>query len=274
MNRRHLLAVAGLLVLVALAGCSVLTGSGEIDDEDLLEERTYDWETNATASYNVTTSSLLSFSSNRYEGVIRVENRSRLSLDRSTLFRGDRPVSLEALQFRFTNGTVVNATHDNLTAVRDSDETEIELPDTYGQVGYTATWGSATTALGGSPRRWSINTAVEGSHEVRMPEGSRTALPFLSRTSPGGHNTTVEDDRAVIRWGEDFDSSSIAVRYYLSRDLWLFGSILLIASLVALGGSLYYYRAIQRARKQREEYGLDINYDDDEFDDGPPPGMR
>ncbi len=275
MTNKRLLALAGLAFLVFLAGCSVLTGSGEIDQDDLLEDAEYDWDRNATASYDVTTSSLLSFSSNRYQSVVHLENQSTLVLDRSTLFRGDRPVSVEALQFQFTNGTVVNATHPGLTAVRGSDETEIDVPAPNGSVGYTATWGSSTTALGGSPRQWRVNTPVEGSHEVRMPNGSRTDLPFLSRTAPGSHETTVEDDRAVIRWGDDFDSSSIVVRYYLARDLWLFGGLFIIGSTLAIGGVLYYRRAIQRARKKREEVGLDVEYEeDDSSNDGPPPGMR
>lgn len=275
MRNKRLFAVAGLALLVFLSGCSILTGSGEIDQDDLLEDADYDWDRNATVSYDVTTSSLLSFSSNRYQSVVRLENQSTLILDRSTLFRGDRPVSVEALQFQFPNGTVVNATHENLTAVRGSDETEIQVPEANGTVGYTATWGSSTTALGGSPRQWSVNTPVEGSHEVRMPNGSRTDLPFLSRTAPGSHETTVEDDRAVIRWDDEFDSSSIVVRYYLARDLWLFGGLFLIGSAVAIGGTLYYYRAIQRAREKREEVGLDVEYEDnDRSDDGPPPGMR
>ena len=275
MTNKRLLAVGGLALLVFLSGCSILTGSGEIDQDDLLEPAEYDWDRNATASYDVTTSSLLSFSSNRYQSVVSLENQTTLVLDRSTLFRGDRPVSVESLQFRFTNGTVVNATHEGLTAIRGSDETEIQVPEPNGTVGYTATWGGATTALGGSPRQWRVNTPVEGSHEVRMPDGSRTDLPFMSRTAPGSHETTVENDRSVIRWGDEFDSSSIVVRYYLARDLWLFGGLFIVGSTVAIGVALYYRRAIQRAREQREEVGLDIEDEDDHSsNDGPPPGMR
>lgn len=274
MRRRRLLAIAGLALLVALSGCSILGGGGEIDQDELTKNATYDWNTTANATYDVTTSALLSFSSNSYQAVLNVENRSTISLYESTLFRGDQSISIEALQFRFRNGSQVNATHPNLTAVEHGDETTIELPVPNGSVAYTSSWGGTTTAWGGSPRSWSVQTPMDGSHEVRMPAGSRTNLPFLSRTTPSPSETTVRNDRSVIRWN-DIDSGAISVRYYLGRDLYLFGGIFALVTLVGLVGVAHYYRAIQRAQEQREAVGLDIEYDEDEFDDdGPPPGMR
>ena len=272
MNRRYL-AVGGLLVLVALAGC--LGGGGEIDEAELGAEAEYDWNTTATATYNVTTSSLLSFSSNDYQAILRVENRSTIEIFRSTLFRGDRPVSLRALQFEYPDGTVVNATEDgNLTAIEGSDETEIQLPAENGTVAYTVDWGGASRAWGGSPRTWRVQTPIEGSHEVVMPEGARADLPLFSLTSPGGHETAVEDDRATLRWDE-FDSSSITIRYYLVRDLYLFGGLFAIAGLIGIAGTAYYYRGIRQAKRKREEVGLDVEQEDDDIgDDGPPPGVR
>jgi len=268
MNRRAL-AVGGLLVLVALAGC---LGGGEIDEDELGADAEYDWDTNATAHYNVTTASLLSFSSNDYQAILRVESRSTLELSESTLFRGDQPVSLRALQFQYPNGTVVGATEtESLTAVENSDETEIQLPAENGTVAYTVDWGGATRAWGGSPRTWRVESPVDGSHEVLMPEGSRADLPFFALTSPGGHETTVENDRAVLRWS-DLDSVSLTVRYYLVFDLYLFGGLFAVAGLAGLLGGAYYYRGIRRARQKREEVGLDVEQEDDDLgDDGPPP---
>jgi len=271
MRDKRLLAVGALFALVALSGC--LGGGGEISEDKLTKNAEYDWEKNVTASYDVTTTSLLSFSSNDYRAVISVENRSVLELSRSTLIRGDQSVSVRALQFRYPNGTELNATHENLTAVEQSDETEIRLPAENGTVAYSANWGGASRAWGGSPRTWRVQTPVEGSHEVVMPEGARTDLPLFSLTSPGGHDTSVEDNRAYLRW-DDFDSGSITVRYYLVRDLFLFGGLFAIAGLVGVGGVAYYYRGIQRARQKREEVGLDVEQDDDASDDGPPPGVR
>jgi hypothetical protein len=271
MRDRRLLAVGALFALVALSGC--LGGGGEISEDKLTQNAEYDWEKNVTASYDVTTTSLLSFSSNDYRAVISVENQSVLELSRSTLIRGDQSVSIRALRFRYPNGTELNATHENLTAVEQSDETEIRLPAENGTVAYSANWGGASRAWGGSPRTWRVQTPVEGSHEVMMPEGARTDLPLFSLTSPGGHDTSVEDNRAYLRW-DDLDSGSITVRYYLVRDLFLFGGLFAIAGLVGVGGVAYYYRGIQRARQKREEVGLDVEQDDDTGDDGPPPGVR
>jgi hypothetical protein len=47
-----------------------------------------------------------------------------------------------------------------------------------------------------------------------------------------------------------------------------------VFSLIGGGGLLYYRRQIEALREQREELGLDVETDDDEFDRGPPPGMR
>jgi hypothetical protein len=272
MRRKQFLAVGALLALVALSGC--LGGSGEISEDKLTQEAEYDWETNVTASYDLTRTSLLSFSSNDYQAVIQVENRSTLELYRTTLFRGDQSVSIQALQFRYPSGRIVNATHENLTAVKQSDETEIRLPADNGTVAYSSNWGGASRAWGGSPRTWRVQTPVEGSHEVVMPDGARTDLPLFSLTSPSGDETSVENNRAHIRW-DDLNSGSITVRYYLVRDLYLFGGLFAIAALVGLGGAAYYYRGIQRAKQKREEVGLDVEQDDDDIgDDGPPPGVR
>jgi hypothetical protein len=272
MTSRRLLAVGALFALVALSGC--LGGGGEISEDKLTKDAEYDWDNNVTASYDVTTSSLLSFSSNDYKAVIDVENRTTLELYRSTLFRGDQSVSIRALQFRFPNGTIVDASHDNLTAVEGSDETEIRVPVENGTVAYSANWGGASRAWGGSPRTWRVQTPVEGSHEVVMPDGARTDLPLFSLTSPSADEKSVEDNRQQIRWDE-FSSGSITVRYYLVRDLYLFGGLFLIAGLIGFGGFAYYYRGIKRAREKREEVGLDVEQDDDDVgDDGPPPGVR
>lgn len=272
MTDRRLLAVGALLALVVLSGC--LGGGGEISEDKLTKDTEYDWETNVTASYNVTTSSLLSFSSNDYRAVIQVDNRSTLELYQGTLFRGDQSVSIRSLKFQFPNGTTVNATHDNLTAVEQSDETEIRLPAENGTVAYAANWGGASQAWGGSPRTWRVQTPVEGSHEVVMPSGARTDLPLFSLTSPSSDEKSVDSNRQTLRW-DDLSSGSVTVRYYLQRDLLLFGGLFVLAGLIGGGGVLYYYRGIRRAREKREEVGLDVEQDDDDLgDDGPPPGVR
>ena len=257
MNRKVLLLTA-VGMLVFLSGCSVF-GGGEIDEEDLLGEQEYDWESNASATYD------LSVSSSSYTAVVEIENQSSLDVYRSTYYQGDQPVSVESLQFQFENGTVVNATHANLTATEESDHTELGFPAENGTVAWTAPR---------SGKQWSTPVFVEGSHQVHLPESTRVGIPFLSQTSPGADLSTVEDDQMTLFW-EEPDSSSISIRYYLVRDLYLFGGLAAIALLLGVGGTLYYLREIREAQQKREEVGLDIDYDDDDFGgNGPPPGMR
>jgi hypothetical protein len=291
-RNRRLLAIGGLVVLVALSGCSIF-GGGEISDSELNKNASYNWDTEVNASYNVTTDPLLSFSADEYQAVITVQNQSTLSIHRESLLRGDQPVAIEALQFEFPNesavnetrenvtvinrtadGPVVDARHPNLTAIEQSDETEIRLPTDNGTVGYTAEWGGAG-GLGSGPRTWRVRTPVEGSHNVTMPEGARTDIPLLSSTAPGGHSTSVENDRERLHW-DDLSSNTISLRYYLLRDLYIFGGLLVIGITVGLGGATYYYRQIQQAREKRQEVGLDVEQDEDDDlgDDGPPPGVQ
>lgn len=258
MNRRHraLLAVAAA---VFLAGCGFF-GGGEIDQSALTSDQEYDWESNATASID------LGVSSNTYTAVVNVSEQSSLSVYREDTFRGESSVPIEALQFRFSNGTVVNATHSGLTASQGSDETTVELPAENGSVAFTA------------PREgksWASPAFIGGEYELHLPEGTRVGLWGLSRTTPDPDETVVEDDRMTIYWEGVERGDPLSVRYYLVRDLYLFGGVGAVALSLGVGGLVYYYRQIRRARSKREEVGLDVETEDDDIgDDGPPPGMR
>jgi uncharacterized protein HemX len=61
------------------------------------------------------------------------------------------------------------------------------------------------------------------------------------------------------------------VRYYLQRDLYLFGGLLALMLVVGAGGAGYYYLQIRETVRRREEVGLDVDVEDDR--DDPPPGM-
>lgn len=258
MNRR-LLAVLALASLVFLAGCSTFGGGGEVDEEDLLGDREYDWESNATATYD------LSVSSDSFAAVVEITNQTSLDIYRTTAFRGDQEVSVSDLKFRFRNGTIVNATHAGLTVTEGSDSTELGLPASNGTVAWTA---------GRSGKQWSTPVFVEGSHQVHLPESTRVGAPFLSQTSPGPDRSTVEDDQMTLYW-EELDSGSLTVRYYLVRDLYIFGGLAVVTLLLGIAGTAYYFREIRAAQQKREEVGLDVEYDDDDVGgDGPPPGMR
>lgn len=255
---RHALALGALAVLVVLSGCSVFGGGGgEIDEENLLDDADYEWETNATVTYN------LSVGSDEYTAVHGLENQSELSIHSERTFRGDQSVGIDALRFRFENDTVVNATHHGLNASKGSDQTTIRLPAENGTVAWTASRNG---------KSWSTPVFVETSHEVVLPESTRVGIPLLSRSDPRPDRTTLEDDQMTLFWEEP--SGSISVRYYLVRDLYIFGGLAILTVLAGLGGLGYYFRRIRAARRQRQNVGPDVDYDDDDLDDdGPPPGM-
>lgn len=258
MNKRRR-ALLALVAVVFLAGCG-LFGGGEIDEDDLVGEQEYNWESNATTTID------LDVSSSAYAAVVDVEDQSSLEVYRVSTFRGDSSVSIEALQFRFANGTIVDATHQNLTAVEGSDETTINLPADNGSVAFTAPRDGKSYA---SP------VFVDGDYELELPESTRVGVWGLSRTSPSPDESVVEDNQMTLYWEEMERGDTISVRYYLVRDLYLFGGLLAIAISLAVGGFTYYYRQIRRAQAKREEVGLDIDMEDDDLDDdGPPPGMR
>lgn len=253
MRRKRLLALGALLVAATLAGCF---GSSEIPEDRLNENATYDWNTSANATFNISRSS--------YAVVVDVTNESMEVWQRDAI-EGENPVRLRALRYRFPNGTVVNASHTNLSASVNGDRTTIKLPDDDGQVAYTASR---------SGKQFGTPSIVNGSYEVILPPNARVGIPLLSQVSPGNWNTSVEDDRMTVRWGSlSKGEKTITVRYYLQRDLLLFAGLAIVAILVGVGGGLYYLRQIRDLEAKREELGIDIDYEDDEFDDGPPPGM-
>ena len=253
MKRKRLLALGALVLAAAMAGCF---GSSEIPADRLNENATYDWETSANATFNISRSS--------YATVLNVTNESIEVWQRDAI-EGETPVRLRALKFQFENGTVVRSNEtSNLTASTGNDRTTIEMPTNSGKVAYTATR---------SGKSFSTPVFVNGSHEVVLPPGARVGLPLLSQVGPGNWNSSVENNRMTLRWGNLTDGT-INARYYLERDLLLFAGLAVIAILVGAGGALYYLRQIRGLEAKREELGIDIDYEDDEFgDDGPPPGM-
>jgi len=236
MNRR-ILAVFGLITLVFLAGCSF--GTNELDGEDLSGDADYHWERNAKVSFD------LSSSANGYAAVVHLDNQSTLTLHRETAFRGNQPLDIDDVKFRYQNGTVVNATEAEITAEKNSDETVLYLPEENGTVGYTSSR---------SGKEFSSPVFVEGSHRLDLPESTRVGIPLLSQVRPNGYSSTVENDQMTLYW-ESLDGGSISIRYYLVRDLYLFGSLFVVAIVMGVGGVAYYYRQIRRAKRKREEVG-------------------
>lgn len=258
MNNRHR-AVLALVALVFLSGCT-LFGGGELSEDQLSGDQEYDWDSNATTTIN------LSSSTDTYAAVVDVTGQQELDVYLEDTFRGETSVQIEALQFQFTNGTVVNASHPSLSAVQNRDQTTIRLPTENGSVGYTAPRGG---------KGWTGPVLVEGSVRMDLPEGTRVGLWGLSRVNPNPDQNTVENDRTALLWEEMERGDPISVRYYLVRDMYIFGALFALVVSLGIGGVAYYYRQVRRAQSKREDVGLDVETDDDDIgDDGPPPGMQ
>ena len=272
MNRR-LLAALALAVFLGLAGCTTILGGDVGDPEALSEEAEYQYDTgndayividrnSYTAVYNV------SAKVTGDEGTIQLWRTNRLTVE--------QPLELSALQFRYTNGTTVkyvdgeavreyeNGTQepvDSLAVDNTRRRTIVELPAEEGQLAFT------TPKTG---KRVAVYTPVHGSYEVALPTDTDAAIPLLSQVRPSNDERREVGDRVHLQW-ESVETSVLVVRWYLDRDLWLFGGLTVIAVIVGVAGSVYYYRQIKRAEKRRESEGFEVEYEDD---DGPPPGMR
>lgn len=257
MNRR-LLAVGLVVALAATAGCASFLGSDDPDPDELTAGGEYDWDAPANTTFNISRSS--------FKTVIGVQNRSHVVVHSTDELGTDEPLDLRALQFRYPNGTVVTANASGLWAEAEGRRTNVTLPSDEGQVAFTAPRPQA--------KRFGSPVFVEGSHAVVLPPNTRVGIPLLSRVNPGGYNTSVRDDgRMVVVWN-DVERGPIITRYYLQRDVLMFGSIAAVLLVVGAGGAVYYLYQIRTLKRKREDIGLDVEADDDEFDrDDPPPGM-
>lgn len=234
--------VAGLLVvvLVGSAGCTVLS-PGDVDQEALREDVTYEWNTGVNGTITV--------GDGEYQAVYNISNRSEVRLFEFDRFNNERPIDPQGVKFQFPNGTVVGA--DWLGVEKTRSFTVITLPATHGKFAY-----SGPT----SGKHVRVPTVISGSHELILPEDAQIQYPLFGRVLPRDYEWELEEGQVHIFW-EDVQTDQIIVRYYLVRDLWLFGGIVGIAFLVLIGGGVYLWRELQEVRERRGEVGL---FSDDE----------
>ena len=241
---KRALALGVLVAFLVLTGCSSILGPPSVDQGALNRNASYDWQTDVNASITVT--------GGEYEAVYNVTNRSEFVVNTRDELGRERPLSVSALKFRYPDGTVANASAMKVTNERE--RTVIELPARNGTLAFTA---PADT------KRFATQTFVEGTYEVTLPAGMRVEYVPLARVSPPGYSTErTADDRVRIHW-DDVESRSVAVRYYLARDLYIFAAGAVVLVLVALVGALYYLRQIRDLERRREDVGLDVETDDD-----------
>ena len=273
MNRR-LLAALALVLLVALSGCSTIFGSGGPDREALSEEANYQFDTDRDAYIEV--------NSDNYTAVYNISARDgddenpTIQLYTTDALTLEQPLEVRAVQFRHPNGTVDrfvdgNATRvyedgtteriDSLSVETSRERTTVNLPSDEGQLAFT-------TPKSGKEVR--IRAPVSGSYELVLPPNTDASLPLLSQVQPSNDDRSVQGDRVHLTW-EGLEADVLIVRWYLERDIWLFGGLTAIALAIGAVGGVYYYLQIQQAKRRREDEGIDVEYDDR---DDPPPGMR
>lgn len=261
MQRRHLALVA-VVALVALSGCTAIFGPEEVDPEQLNENASYDWDSEQNVTIQVNRSS--------YEVVHDLQNNETLTVfSRDDLGR-EQNVPITALRYRYPNGTVVSPANSSLSANRTGQATNIRVPGNgTGQVAYSAPRNG---------KAFATPTFIDGqTYAVTLPPGARVGIPLLSNVRPGGYETSVDDstNRMTVTWSEPVTAGMLRLRYYLERDLYIFGGVALIAVIVGTAGTVYYWRQLQEVRRRRQEAGIDIEMeeDDDPRDRGPPPGQ-
>ena len=242
------LATAAAAVLVVLSGCGGLFGPTPVGegrlDADPAGADDYDWDADVDVHIVVTPES-------RFRAVYRLNRTTtdELELYRRDALGGRSPLRVEAVRYRFANGTVVNgsAFDDRGGGVdRTGDAVRVRLPtDPENGTGRLA-FSSRSPG-----KRFSIPTYVSGSYEVVLPTNRRTTVPLAGSVRPGGFDREVVDGRTHLRW-ESVERDAISVRYYLQRDILIFGGLVALLAVVAAAGTLRYRRQIARLRERRE----------------------
>lgn len=241
---RRAAAVLVLGALVVLSGCTAF-GGGEVNTQRLGEDASYEWSSETDARVVI--------DGNEYTAVYRFENRTEVELFRFFRLNNKRPLNAAGLKFRYANGTVVNHTAMNVEKTRT--RLVVTLPAPEGQLAYTApTHG----------KRLRLPVIIDGgSYEVVLPPGTRVQYFLFGRVSPGDYERSMEDERVHLRWSA-VDRDRIVVRYYLQRDLYLFGGLFATGLAVAIGGIAYFVLRLRRLKERREEVGLDVDMGDDD----------
>lgn len=235
MNRR-ILAWAAVLLLSVNAGCAAF-GPGDVNRDQLAANATYEWDTQADVTYTLKGS--------QFKAVYRITNQSKLEIYRFHRLNNERPVDPVAVRFRFPNGRVVGP--DAMEFEKTQSRTVISLPTDDGKL---------AMSLPKNGKRIRTPAVIDGDYEVILPENGRVRIPMLGRVVPRGYERTMEDDRVHLYW-ESVDGDRVVVRYYLVRDLYLFGGLLALSLLILVGGIAFFWLQLKNLRERREAVAID-----------------
>lgn len=249
---RQLAAIGLLVLLTAGAGCMGMFGPGSDDFSVKPETVQYDWNTSADVTLNL--------SSDRYRSVYKLDQRQIEVYTLGTL-ADEKPLDVAALKYQYSNGTVItaNASQSDSFYVKKSDSrTTIHVPSPDGKIAFIARKPPKSIS---KPVFVDPKKGENRSYEVILPPDTGASIPLLSDIRPGGYETTEINNRVHITWNS-IESESISIRYYLQRDLLIFGSIGAILGVVGLVGIGYYLFQIRKLSQLRKEIGLDVETDD------------
>ncbi|WP_408959152.1 DUF5803 family protein [Natrinema sp. 74] len=257
MNRRFVLATLAVVLLTMGAGCSAF--SGGISDEQLDREANYSDVRDSDADVAIALEDGNLISGGEFRAVYDLNGTRKLELSRSSLFN-DEPLNVYGVRYWYPNGTELNGSE--LEVKQGRSATTIAVPNENGTLAFSGKAGRKT---------FSLPAYVGGSYEITLPENHRTTNFLFGEVSPNGAEREIVDGQERLSWEQIEADRTISLRYYLARDIPLF--LGLIGTTVLLGGLGigYYYRQVKRLQKQREEFGIDVNTDDDS--DGGPPGL-
>lgn len=264
MSRRALAALA-LVGLLFTSGClGALGGGGPMDQSRLNQPpgEPYDWNASSDVHITVTTDA-------DYRAVYDTDAEQfggRLNLSQTDALGTKRPLTVSSLRYRYPNGTVINGTELEAHGgdlYTESNELRIVPPAEGGDIAFT---GEST------PKRFSLPVFLEGSTTVVLPPDRRTEVPLFGQVVPEPTEKRMVGDQVVLYW-QELTAPSMLVRYYIQRDILIFGGLAGGLTVVGAFGLLRYRRELQYLREQREEMGLDVETGEGD-DEGPPPGMR
>lgn len=242
MRRRWLLVALAVVLLSASAGCM---GQSAVSDQQLGQSASYDWGSPAAANATVAVNA----TGGHYRAVMNLtgRNETKLRFAQASQLGGTNPVSVSAIQFRYPNGTVVNAS--SIAVSQSNSAVTVTVPSKRGEFAYTAPMG------GGS---LSVPVVLSGaSYDVVLPPSTRVDIPVFGTVSPGGYERTTSGDRTRLHWAS-VNADSIGVHFFLMRDVYLFGGLLAAAAILAVLVVAYFRYRIRQLERDREESGLDV----------------
>lgn len=257
MNRRHILAVVAVGLLVTMAGCAAIFGG--ISDEELDREQEYDDLRERPADVVIDVESGGIIAGDEFRAVYDLNDTDELSLYRTSYYR-EVALDVHSVRYWYPDGTEVTGSELEVDQSRSS--TDIRVPDGNGTLAFSGEAGTRT---------FTLPAYAEGSYEVILPEGYRTSNFLFGAAGPGGYERTVTEDTEHLRW--EHNDGTISLRYYQPRDLAVFAGVVGISVVFGGVGIVYYRRQVRRLQEEREELGLDVDVDDDS-DRSPPPGFK